>query len=194
MDPLLIDIPEQIETERMIIRIARAGDGAAVNAAVVESLAELRPWMPWVKTTPTVDESEAQGRKAYARFHSREDLTYRGWLKDDPGTFVVGSGLHRMDWSVPRFEIGYWVRTSFAGRGYVTEMVRALERLAFETLNAARVEIRCDDRNERSFRVAERCGFAFEGVLRCESRGAYDELRDMRVYAKVRRADPSKSG
>jgi hypothetical protein len=23
-------------------------------------------------------------------------------------TFVGGSGLHRMDWSVSRFEIGYW--------------------------------------------------------------------------------------
>src|SRR5688572_22131904 len=115
MDPLLIDIPEQIETERLIVRIARPGDGPGVNAAIVESIAELRPWMPWAKTTPSVEESETHARKAHAKFHAREDLQYRGWLKGEPGTFVVGSGLHRLDWSVSRFEIGYWVRTSLAG-------------------------------------------------------------------------------
>ena len=32
-------------------------------------------------------------------------------------------GLHRIDWAVPKFEIGYWARTSHAGRGYITEDV-----------------------------------------------------------------------
>ncbi len=129
MDPLLIEIPERFETERMIVRCSMPGDGPGVNAAIVESIAELRPWMPWAKEMPTVEESEAHSRRGYAKFHAREDLTYRGWLKASPETFVVGSGLHRMDWSVRRFEIGYFVRTSLAGRGYVSEIVRALEGL-----------------------------------------------------------------
>jgi hypothetical protein len=105
MDPLLLDIPEEFETERMVIRAARPGEGAAVNAAIVESLAELKPWMMWGQAAPTVEESEAHGRKAHAKFHAREDLIYRGWLKEN-GASAVGSGLHCIDWSVPRFEIG----------------------------------------------------------------------------------------
>lgn len=190
MDPLLLDIPEQFETERMIIRAARPGDGPGINAAIVESIAELRPWLPWAKETPSVEESEAHSRRSYAKFQAREDLIYRGWLKDT-GVFVVGSGLHRINWDVPRFEIGYFVRTSLEGRGYVTEMVRALEQLAFETLRAARVEIRCDTRNERSIRVAERCGFELEGTLRKESRDTTGLLSDLRVYAKVREPLPA---
>jgi RimJ/RimL family protein N-acetyltransferase len=185
MDPLLINIPEEIETERLIVRAVRPGEGAGINAAVVESIEELKPWMPWAQTVPTVEESEVHGRKAHAKFHAREDLIYRGWLKGTD-TFVAGSGLHRIDWSVPKFEIGYFVRTSMAGKGYVTEVVHAMERLAFETLSAERVEIRCDDANERSWRVAERCGFKLEGVLRCDSRGTDGAVRDTRVYSRVR--------
>jgi RimJ/RimL family protein N-acetyltransferase len=184
MDPLLLTIPEVIETERLIVRIARPGEGAAVNEAIRESFAELQPWMPWARSCPSVEETEAHGRRAHARFHTREDLTYRGWLKAT-GAFVVASGLHRLDWTVPRFEIGYWVRTSMTGKGYACEMVRAMRMLALNTLNAKRVEIRCDVRNERSWRVAERCGFELEGVLRCDSRGTDGSVRDTRVYSVV---------
>jgi RimJ/RimL family protein N-acetyltransferase len=187
MDPLLLNIPEEIETERLIVRVARPGEGAAVNEAIHESFAELQPWMPWAQTCPTPEETEAHGRRSHARFHAREDLTYRGWLKGSD-RFVVGSGLHRLDWSVPRFEIGYWVRTSMTGRGYACEVVGALTKLGFETLGAKRLEIRCDVRNERSRRVAERCGFELEGVLRCDSRGMDGSVRDTRVYSRVGRS------
>ena len=187
MDPLLMDIPEQFETRRLVVRAARPGEGVAVNDAIRESHAELRPWLTWAREVPTIEQSELQAREAHAKFHARTDLIYRGWLKGT-GEFVSGTGLHRIEWSVPRFEIGYFARTRYAGQGYVTEIVGAMERLAFDTLGAARVEIRCDDRNVRSWRVAERCGFALEGVLRCNNRNAEGELCDMRVYAKVRRA------
>jgi hypothetical protein len=34
MDPLLIEVPEQIHTERFILRSPRKGDGPKINAAV----------------------------------------------------------------------------------------------------------------------------------------------------------------
>jgi RimJ/RimL family protein N-acetyltransferase len=185
MDPLLMDIPEQIETDRMVVRCPRPGEGAAVNAAIADSIGELKPWMPWAQTMPSVEDSEIHSRRAYARFVAREDLSYRGWLKDSQ-TFVVGSGLHRIDWSVPKFEIGYWVRSSLCGQGYVHEMVMALTELAFERLKAQRVEIRCDVLNEKSSRVAERAGFGFEGILRNDSRTVDGLLRSTRIYSKIR--------
>ena len=39
--------------------------------------------------------------------------------------------------------------------------------------------------NDRSARVAERAGFALEGVLRSEKRDHYNSLRDTRIYAKI---------
>jgi RimJ/RimL family protein N-acetyltransferase len=58
--------------------------------------------------------------------------------------------------------------------------------MAFDGLQAQRVELRIDNVNERSWRVAERAGFTLEGVLRHESLTADGALRDMRVYSKVR--------
>lgn len=184
IDPVLIDVPERLETPRLILSPPRAGQGPAVNAAIVASLERLSPWMPWVHPVPSVDDTEAWSRKAHARFILRESLVYRFVTKGDDE--VIGTaGLHRIDWKVRKFEIGYWVRTGFEGRGFVTEVAGALERLAFEQLGARRVEIRMDDRNERSWRVAERLGFTLEGILRKDSVDPTGATRDTRVYAKT---------
>jgi len=184
VDPLLLDVPESIESERLVLRAPRVGDGATVNEAVVESIDALRPWMPWAKTTPTVDDSERNAREAIAKWRLRSDLPLFLWRKSD-GVFVGGSGLHRIDWSVPRFEIGYWCRTSLERQGLVTEAVRSVARMAFDVLHARRVEIRCDARNVRSARVAERAGFVFEARLRNEALAIDGQVRDTLVFALV---------
>lgn len=189
MDPLTIDLPERIETERLLLRSPRPGDGAVLNAAVCASIAELQPWLPWAQTAPTAEESELQCRKMHARFVAREDLPvfiFERRADGGEGELLGGSGLHRIDWAVPRFEIGYWRRSGHDGRGIVTEAARALTRLAFDALGARRVEVRMDARNLRSMRVAERAGFAFEGVLRQDALTVDGRPRDTRVYARVR--------
>jgi len=184
MNPILVHIPEHLETERLMIRPPRVGDGAHVNEAIRESINELRPWMPWARELPTVEMTEENVRRAVARFITREDLRLPIYLKD--GTFVGASGLHRMDWSVPKFEIGYWCRTSLSGRGYITEAVGAIAQFAFEKLSAKRVEIHMDERNVRSRRIPERLEFGLEGILRNFERANDGVLRDTRIYAKTR--------
>jgi RimJ/RimL family protein N-acetyltransferase len=68
----------------------------------------------------------------------------------------------------------------------MTEAVEGIFRYAVQELGANRVEIRCDTRNERSAKVAERLGFTKEGVLRSDSTGVDGTLRSTNVYAKVR--------
>jgi len=45
--PVLRDLPQTIETERLLMRTPRAGDGLSVHEAVMESLEELLPYMGW---------------------------------------------------------------------------------------------------------------------------------------------------
>lgn len=184
--PILRDFPDHLETERLLIRAPRAGDGAENCAAVQESLAELRPWMPWAMEPLTPESQEAVMRRAHIDFMARTDLMLLLLLKGTD-TMVGSSGLHRIDWRVPRFEIGYWLRTAYTGRGYMTEAVNAIAAFAFDTLEARRVEIRCDERNTRSAAVARRCGFALEGVLRHSGRSHFDsELVNEMVFAQIR--------
>ena len=89
--------------------------------------------------------TEESLRKAIAQFITREDLRFHLFSKET-GEFVGSSGLHRIDWSIPKFEIGYWLSTEFEGNGYMTEAVQRIEQFAFEQLGARRVEIRCDEK------------------------------------------------
>ena len=192
MEPILIDVPERIETERLVLRAPRRGDGRAVNDAIRVSHADLAPWLPWAGAMPSVDESEAHCRRQQARFILREDFVLLMFLRGadgGEGELVGGSGLHRIDWTLRKFEIGYWRKTGCERRGYVTEAVRALARLAFDALDARRVEIRMDDNNAASWRVAERADFTLEALLRFDSATPAGEPRSTRIYARVRGAE-----
>ena len=192
IDPLLIEVPERIETDRLVLRAPRRGDGPVLNAAVLASLAELAPWMPWAAGGQTAEEAEAHCRRQQAKYMLREDLPLFIFARGPGGAegeFLGGTGLHRMDWPLGRFEIGYWRKTGCAGRGIVTEAVGALARMAFDTLRARRVEIRMDDENVRSQKVAERAGFTLEALLRFDSATPSGAPRSTRVYARVRGAE-----
>jgi RimJ/RimL family protein N-acetyltransferase len=185
MDPLLLDIPCEFRTSRLILRSPRAGDGGCVNDAIRESLDELARWMPWASPIPTVEQTESWCRKSKADFIARTQLPMLMFLHDGE-TFVGSTGIPRLNWDVPWFEIGYWVRRKFEGQGYVTEAVNAITSICFVNLKAERVEIRCDERNARSWRVADRCGFVLEGTLQRDARDSLGVVRDTRVYARVR--------
>ena len=180
-----IHIPEQFDSERLTIHAPRVSDAKEVNKAVRESLAELAPWMPWASRAPTLEETRENQRKARQKFLAGEDFRLNAFLKGT-NTFVMGSGLHRVDLTVPKVEIGYWVRTQFAGQGYVTEAVNAITDFAFRVFGAKRVEIRMDDDNVLSWLVAQRCGFELDGILRNERRKLDGTLGDTRVYSKIR--------
>ena len=187
-DPLLIDIPERLDGERTVLLVPRAGAGAEMAVVIAQSISHLRPWMPWAQEAPTAESSELVVRRMQADFIARRDLCFHIHARradGSPGRLLGSTGLHRMDWTVRRFEVGYWIRPEAAGQGHVSEAVRLLAALAFDRLAARRVEIRCDARNLKSRMVAERCGFVLEGVLRCDSLGVDGQPRDTAVYARI---------
>jgi RimJ/RimL family protein N-acetyltransferase len=184
-NPILLSFPEEFETERLIIRAPRWGDGSLINEAIHESANELRPWLPFVKHLPSLEDSESYVRKARLNFLERTDLVLH-IIDKLTGEFVGSSGLHRFDWNVRKFEIGYWLRTCRTGQGLMTEAVIGITDFAINTLEANRIEIRCNGRNAASIRVAERAGFILEGTLRNVSLDESGDLADIKVFSKAR--------
>jgi len=62
--------------------------------------------------------------------------------------------------------IGYWIDQSYANRGYMTEAVKMVTDFAFSELELHRIEINIRPENEPSIKVAEKCGYVFEGLRR----------------------------
>jgi ribosomal-protein-serine acetyltransferase len=176
-------IPDRVETDRLLLRPPRMGDGSQVNTAIRESFEKLNIWMPWAHRMPTIAESEAFAREGAAHYRNREGLPMLIFRKTD-GVLLGSSGMHSIDWEVPRMEIGYWLRTSMEHQGYMTEAVIALTELCLHTLHANRIEIRCDALNHASASVAVRAGYALEVCMHNHRRNIHGALSDTLIYTR----------
>ena len=183
IDPILIDIPMPIETDRLIIRSPMPGDGPLVTDAKRETWNDLTRWMPWAKGTPDEREDEAVMRRAQADFILRTDLMMIAFERSS-GRPVVFTGLHRTDWHARVFEIGYWARTSAQGQGYVTEAANALTHFAFNALAARKVVITHAEGNDRSAAVIRRLGYSLEVVERYGTALPDGTVVDQHRYAR----------
>jgi RimJ/RimL family protein N-acetyltransferase len=177
-------LPESVETQRLLVRVARPGDGQLFNDAIIESIDELKPWLGWVQPSPSIEESEASCRRAFARYLLNEDLM-AFFIHKATGVLVGGSGLHNANWKLRQFEVGYWGRSGYVGSGLITEGVTALTKYALEVLKASRVFLTTDEQNISSWRLAERAGFQLEGTLRNERLNLQGKFRNTRVYSRV---------
>ena len=182
--PILLDLPTEWAGERVVLRRWRDEDATALFAAIVASREHLARWFPWPAQHRDADDTLAFIRRQGGHWSLSQHAGLGIFRRADRA--LLGSlGVTARDWSVPAFELGYWIGREAEGRGYVGEAVRVMARFLFEGLRAERVVIRCDARNARSKAVPERLGFAFEGTLRRDSRAPDGTIRDTLVYAMV---------
>ena len=96
-----------------------------------------------------------------------EDGTRDGFAIEDPetGAFLGLAGLVAIERDENQGEIGYVVVREARGRGVATEALRLLTEWAFAS-GIVRIELLISVDNPASKRVAQRCGYVREGVLR----------------------------
>jgi RimJ/RimL family protein N-acetyltransferase len=98
---------------------------------------------------------------------ARRDGSREGFAAvDRDGRFVGLALAPEIDRVASELELGYIVAREARGRGVATEILRLLTRWAFEEMAAQRVYLIIDVENAASARVAERCGYQLEGVMR----------------------------
>jgi RimJ/RimL family protein N-acetyltransferase len=121
----------------------------------------------WARTAPYTEGD------AWTDFVEQEQARVRGeqlafaLVEPDDDEAVLGGGsLHDIDLGQGRAAVGYDLAPEARGRGVATHAVRLIAGWAFDELGVARLEVTCAPDNEASQRVAERCGFTREGVLR----------------------------
>jgi RimJ/RimL family protein N-acetyltransferase len=85
---------------------------------------------------------------------------------DDDGSFLGLALAVDVDREARKVELGYIVAPAARGRGVATAMLDELTRWAFAELDALRITLIIDVENRASARVAERCGYVLEGVMR----------------------------
>ena len=116
----------------------------------------------------------------------------RGWMLicDLSGRFIGSIGYFSQNLYVSGFEVGFRIfLRSDRGKGYTTEALRLFTAFMFLSRDIPRLQIITDTENLACRKVAEKCGYQYEGTLRQYSfvRG---EHRDHVIYSMLRHECP----
>lgn len=160
-DPL----PEHLSDGVVVLRRADPADVDELWPAVVESQAEINPWMAWAH--PGYDRREAATFLATAWLAWNARTAFEFIVRDAVDRRLLGAvGLNSIDNENRRANLGYWVRTGEAGQGIATAGTVLAARFGIDQLKLARVRLFHAVGNVGSGRVAAKAGFRREGVLR----------------------------
>ena len=83
-------------------------------------------------------------------------------------------------------ELGYWIGVPFWGRGIIPEAVQELMRRAFEDLGYETLWLGYFDDNDKSRRVAEKCGFTYHHTNKDIHWKMMDDIRTEHIYRLTR--------
>lgn len=183
-----VTLPAELRLGDLVLRRPDPDQAGGVVEAVNESLGDLGPWMAWAQQPAELEATAMRLALAGAAFELAGDASWT--IFDCASDQVIGScGLHQRMRPGGR-DIGYWVRSGWTGRGVASRAAAALTCVGFETLELERVEIRCDEANERSAAVARRLGFEHLATVESFCGAPRDSGRTM-VWAMGRAAWPS---
>jgi ribosomal-protein-serine acetyltransferase len=169
---------------RITIRPYTTEDVTASHEAIMESVSEVEPFLPWCHPGYTLREARTWVETQVAQFQAGEIFEFV--IVSDEGRFLGGCGLNTIDWDNRRANLGYWIRSSATRRGAATEATRLVARWGFENTTLNRLELVISTKNLASLRVAMKAGAVHEGILRSRLL-LHGEAHDAAVFSFTRR-------
>ncbi|HLW01383.1 MAG TPA: GNAT family protein [Ktedonobacterales bacterium] len=174
----------ELRTPRVVLRPYRLEDAEALHTAIQESRAAFERWLPGlVENHQTAEQSQTFIQRAQALWAQREKFHGSLW-ESSSGRFLGDLSVTTIDWSIPACTLGYWLRLSASGQGYVSEAVERLSTYLLTEQHMQRVAVWCESGNQASIAVAKRLGFVYEGTLR-NAHQVGDRLCDFQVYSRI---------
>src|SRR6185436_2917019 len=146
------------------IRLYRIEDARTLYEAALSSVTEIHPFMPWCHSGLTLEDTRTWIAAQIQAFENLKAFEFAILAED--GGFLGGCGLNQINDANRRANLGYWVRSSAAGRGVATAAIRQLVQWAFANTDLVRLEVLVAAENVASLRAAEKAGAGREGVLR----------------------------
>ena len=184
MKPILLNIPTNFETERLLISIYEDGDGQVFYRLLRSNYEHLQEELPEMETIQSVEDAEEYVRFNKVAWLSRERLVPK--IVEKTTGEMIGQLWIEPNWERMIFEIGYFIAEERQGRGYITEAVKAMTAFLFVELGANKLEIHAKATNLKSIAVAERCGFTKEAHIRERGRTNDGQIVDIMYFGLLR--------
>jgi len=174
--------PEEIKTERLVLRKPRMEDAQAVFVGWFQdqNITYFLTWRPH----EDIRQTESMLSRAIAAWDTDARFPYMITLKERDD--AIGMIDPRVEDS--QMGIGYVLSKALHGNGYMTEATCAIIEWAFQQQGIYRVYATTDIENIPSQRVLEKAGMMREGVLRKHivHPNISDVPRDSYMYAIVK--------
>ena len=166
-----------IETERLILRAWTPEDAPGMfEYAKSPLVGPAAGWEPHQSIEDT---------KQYLASAIKEDETWAVTLKPE-GRVIGSAGLHLTHVDTVR-ELGYVLHPDFWEKGIMTEAAKAVIDFGFSELQLDAIRVFHKVNNARSRRVVQKCGFRYDGTIRCSSKGPDGTLIDRCTYTITRK-------
>jgi ribosomal-protein-alanine N-acetyltransferase len=129
----------------------------------------------------SLEEEKAFLRKNREKRKNNSEHNY-AILYDDKVVGAIGLriNMHRGHVS----EVGYFVDENYWGKGIATKALKLIERKAFREFEIYRIQAVIHPKNKASVRVAVKCGYSKEGLMKGIIRRGSNRV-DGLLYAKV---------
>ena len=119
--------------------------------------------------------------------HLRDERSRVFAIETAEGRHIGNIGLDDINWKDRHAKLGIFIgERDFWGRGYGTDAVRTVLRLAFQEMGLHRISLHVFEFNQRAKRCYEKCGFREEGCLREAhfTDGRYHDVLLMGILAR----------
>lgn len=154
-----------LSNQQVTIRRYDTVDVPLLCEAARESSAEVSVWLPWCHRDYSMEESLEWILRSGKQWDEKREFHF-GIFDSQSGAFVGGVGLNELKPEHRLANLGYWVRTTWAGRGVATAAASLAAEFGFKDMLLDRIEILVALGNKPSQRVAQKLGANKEGVLR----------------------------
>ncbi|SUO97630.1 GNAT family N-acetyltransferase [Suttonella ornithocola] len=142
-----------------ILRSFELADADAVFALIDSNRAHLGRFLPWVEKTNGVEETRAFLQQVLVAEEKGTEKHFA--VVDEQG--VIGTVCAR-GLQTPTANLGYWLAKDYCGRGMMCDAVVRLEKWLQEHTDIQTLLILTHPENIASQKVAERCGFVYQGM------------------------------
>jgi ribosomal-protein-alanine N-acetyltransferase len=144
----------ELTTARLHLRPFTIADQAAIHAVYADP--EVMRYVGHGAHRTTAETVSAL--RTYGEVLERRGFSFLAVTERSTGALIGDGGLHPLGGVGPDVELGYTLARSAWGKGYATELGRALVQYAFETLRVPRVVAQVEPANTASRHVLAKLG------------------------------------
>jgi len=176
--------PEAMETERLSLRRYDCEHVTDIARLVRENREQLVREFAQLAGLQDRGQAKAFIEEKTKQWEDERAFCYGIWTRAE--TKQIGQiQIKNIAWEVPSAELSYFIDREQQGRGYASESIAAVLRVAFGEMQFERIFVRILPVNRESFQLARKLGFQEEGLHRKAFRCGFGELHDVRYLSIV---------